>query len=124
MQERVGERFAHAIASKDAAGLKDLMQPDIDFRAMTPAKFWEATSPAEIVDETMLGTWFSPERRIVEVLAVDTDTVGSRVRVGYRFRVERPDGEFVIEQQAYLETDGNTISWLRILCSGFVPVGA
>jgi hypothetical protein len=122
MAERIGERFARAIASKDSAGLKELMQPDIDFRAMTPAKFWEATNPTAIVDETMLGRWFSPERRIVEVLAVDTDTVGSRERVGYRFRVARPDGEFVIEQQAYFETDGKTISWLRILCSGFVPV--
>ena len=122
MPERIGERFARAIAAKDSAGLKELMRPDIDFRAMTPARFWEATDPDEVVDETMLGTWFSPERRIVEILAVDTDTVGSRERVGYRFRVERPDGVFVIEQQAYLESDGERISWLRILCSGFVPV--
>ena len=122
MPERIGERFARAIAAKDSAGLKELMRPDIDFRAMTPARFWEATDPDEIVDETMLGTWFSPERRIVEILGVDTDTVGSRERVGYRFRVERPDGVFVIEQQAYLESDGERISWLRILCSGFVPV--
>jgi hypothetical protein len=35
--------------------------------------------------------------------------------------VKRPDGEFVIEQQAYLETDGDTISWLRIMCTGFLP---
>ena len=123
MPERVGERFARAIATKDSAGLKELLRPDIDFRAMTPAKFWEATDRDEVVDETMLGTWFSPERRIVEVLALETDTLGSRERVGYRFRVERPDGEFVIEQQAFLETDGETISWLRILCSGFVPFG-
>ena len=122
MPDRIGERFARAITTKDSAGLKELMRPDIDFRAMTPAKFWEATDPDEVVDQAILGTWFSPERRIVEVLAVETDTVGSRERVGYRFRVERPDGEFVIEQQAYLETDGETISWLRILCSGFVPV--
>jgi hypothetical protein len=123
MAERVGERFARAVATKDAAGLKELLRHDVDFRAMTPAKFWEATNRDEVVDETMLGTWFKPERHIIEILAVDTDTVGSRERVGYRFRVERPDGEFVIEQQAYLETEDDKISWLRIMCSGFLPVG-
>ena len=43
--------------------------------------------------------------------------------MGYRFKVERPDGEFIIEQQAYYETDGERISWLRIMCSGFLVAG-
>lgn len=88
---------------------------------MTPGKFWEATNVDVVVDEMMLGTWFVPERQITNVLSVTTDRVGSLDRVGYRFAVKRPDGEFVIEQQAYLETDGDTISWLRIMCSGFLP---
>jgi hypothetical protein len=122
MNSPVAERFARAVADKDAQGLKDLMRPGVDFRAMTPAKFWEATDVDVIVDETMLGTWFRPDRQITEVLAVDTDNVGSRERVGYRFKVQQPDGEFIIEQQAYLDTDGQKITWLRIMCSGFVPV--
>jgi hypothetical protein len=117
----VGERFAQALAEKDAAGLKLVLRPDVDFRAMTPGKFWEATNVDVVVDEMMLGTWFVPERQITNVLSVTTDRVGSLDRVGYRFTVKRPDGEFVIEQQAYLETDGDTISWLRIMCSGFLP---
>jgi hypothetical protein len=122
VEERVGERFARALADKDAPGLKALLRPDVDFRAMTPGKFWEATDVDLMVDSTVLGTWFAPERRITEILAVETDSVGSLDRVGYRFKVERPDGEFVIEQQAYFKTDGETISWLRIMCSGFLPV--
>ncbi|MDQ3310759.1 MAG: hypothetical protein M3517_01410 [Actinomycetota bacterium] len=117
----VGERFAQALAEKDAAGLKLVLRPDVDFRAMTPGKFWEATNVDVVVDEMMLGTWFVPERQITNVLSVTTDCVGSLDRVGYRFTVKRPDGEFVIEQQAYLDTDGDTISWLRIMCSGFLP---
>ena len=117
----VGERFAQALAEKDAVGLKLVLRPDVDFRAMTPGKFWEATNVDVVVDEVMLGTWFVPERQITNVLSVTTDRVGSLDRVGYRFTVKRPDGEFVIEQQAYLETDGDTISWLRIMCSGFLP---
>lgn len=124
MTSDIGERFARAIADKDAPALKALLCPEVDFRAMTPGKFWEAGDPHEIVDETVLGTWFDPERRITEVLAVETDVVGPLRRVGYRFLVDRPDGEFTIEQQAYYETDGTRISWLRIMCTGFLPVTA
>jgi hypothetical protein len=123
MTEHIGERFARALADRDAAALKALLRTDVDFKAMTPGKFWEAHDVDVIVDETLLGTWFEPERRITETLAVDTDTLGSMDRVGYRFRVRRPDGEFTIEQQAYYVTDGDQISWLRIMCTGFLPLG-
>ncbi len=122
MAELVGERFARALADKDAVGLKELLRSDVDFRAMTPGKFWEAGDVDVIVDETILGTWFAPERRITEVLAIETDSVGSLDRVSYRFKVKRPEGDSVIEQQAYFETDGEKISWLRIMCSGFIPL--
>ena len=94
MTEHIGERFARALANKDAAALKALLRTDVDFKAMTPGKFWEAHDADMIVDDTILGTWFQPERRITETLAVDTDTLGSMDRVGYRFQVRRPDGEF------------------------------
>jgi len=121
MAALVGERFARALADKDAGALKTLLRPDVDFRAMTPGKFWESTDVDTIVDKTLLGTWFDSDRRITSVLAIETDSIGSLDRVGYRFEAQRPDGEFVIEQQAYFATDGETISWLRIMCTGFVP---
>ncbi|MGZ7036187.1 MAG: hypothetical protein ACXVIQ_13320 [Ilumatobacteraceae bacterium] len=124
MADRLGERFARALADKDAAGLKGLLRSDVDFRAMTPGRFWEATDIDVIVDDTMLGTWFEPQRKITEVLAIESDSLGEMDRVGYRFKVERPEGAFVIEPQAYYETDGEKISWLRIMCSGFIPVGS
>ena len=123
MTDHVGRRFAQALADKDAAGLKALLRPDVDFRAMTPGRFWESSDVDEIVDQTILGTWFDPERQITELVNVDTDSIGSVERVGYRFTVVRPDGDFTIEQQAYYQTDGATIAWLRIMCSGFLPLG-
>jgi hypothetical protein len=124
MTEHVGERFAQALADKNAAGLKVLLSPDVDFRAMTPTKFWESNDVDVIVDETILGTWFTPPRRITEVIAIETGSIGSLERVAYRFLIDRPDGRFTIEQQAYCATDGATISWLRLMCSGFLPLGA
>ncbi len=123
MTDHVGTRFAQALADKDAAELKALLRPDVDFRAMTPGRFWESNDVDEIVDETILGTWFDPERQITELVALDTDSIGSVERVGYRFTVNRPEGDFTIEQQAYYQTDGATIGWLRIMCSGFLPLG-
>ena len=122
MTEHMGERFARAMADKDSAGLKALLRPDVDFRAMTPSRFWNSNDVDEIVDETILGTWFEPTRRITQLIAVETGSIGSLERVAYRFTVERPDGEFTIEQQAYYETDGATIGWMRIMCTGFLPI--
>ena len=118
----VGERCARALAERYAVGVKALLRSDVDSRAMTPGKSWEATDVDTIVDETILGTWFTPEQRITDVLAIETDRVGPLDRVGYRCNVPGPDGEIVIEQQAYFETDAETISWIRIMCSGFLPL--
>jgi hypothetical protein len=121
--ELTGELFARALADKDSAALKALLRPGVDFRAMTPNRLWESNDIDEIVDETILGTWFDPTRRITELVAVETDRIGSLERVSYRFSVDRPDGAFTIEQQAYYESDGTTIGWMRIMCTGFLPLG-
>ena len=121
-QGDVGERFARALAAKDAEQMKALLSPGLDFRAMTPLKFWESDNVDVIVDRTILGTWFAPDRRITRLSAMESGDVGSVHRVGYQFEVTRPDGDFVIEQQAYYRTDAGRISWLRIACSGFIPV--
>jgi hypothetical protein len=116
----LGQRFAYSVAHQDAGALRQLLAPNVSFRALTPGRVWESEDAAEIVDEVILGTWFSADRTITEVLALECVKVGAVERVGYRFRAALPDGTFVIEQQAYLKTEKNTISCLRILCSGFV----
>jgi hypothetical protein len=123
MQTGVGERFAQAIAARDTSALLDLLKSDVDFRALTPGRFWEADSAREVVDEVIFGHWFEPQDRIDAVEQIETGTVGDRHRVGYRFRVTNPSGEFTVEQQAYLDVENDRITWLRIMCSGFRLVG-
>jgi hypothetical protein len=120
MPTDLGERFARAVAAQDAAVLKELLAPRVNFRALTPGRYWEIDDADAVVDDVILGTWFSPERSITRILKLDCDSVGIVERVGYRFRVDLPDGEFIVEQQAYLKTQNDKVSWLRILCSGFV----
>jgi hypothetical protein len=122
MSQQIGERFAGALARKDATELKALLRPDVDFRAMTPGKFWEASNPDAVVDDIVFGAWFEPDDRITGIIDLDNGTIGPRHRTGYRFAVSCPDGDYVVEQQAYFETDGRQISWLRVMCSGYHPV--
>jgi hypothetical protein len=115
-----GERFVRALAAKDFERLAGLLDPAIDFRGMTPNGFWQASGPAEVVDQ-VLRRWFEDQDVIEAVVALDTGRVADRDRVAWRFAVATPDGPHLVEQQAYYETSGGRISWMRVLCSGFRP---
>jgi hypothetical protein len=117
----LGADFARALAEKDSARLVELMHPDIDFRGLTPNCNWEAAGPGAVVS-ILFDQWFEDKDEIRALESVESDVVADRERVGYRFSVRNPDGDFLVEQQAYLaETEGR-IGWMRVVCSGFRPV--
>lgn len=116
----LGAAFASALAAKDADRLRELLHPEIDFRAVTPRKAWEAQD-AEALLSDVLTTWFFAED-IEDLEHCETDAFADRGRVGYRLRVRRPEGSFLVEQQAYVEERDGRIGWMRIACSGFRPV--
>ncbi|HEY2602729.1 MAG TPA: nuclear transport factor 2 family protein [Thermoleophilaceae bacterium] len=117
----LGEAFAQALARKDFEALAALLHPGIDFRGLTPGRNWEAHSADEVI-QGALRKWFEDSDEIEELVSVESDTIADRERVGYRFRVRNPDGEFLVEQQAYLEERDGQIGWMRVLCSGFRPL--
>jgi hypothetical protein len=118
----LGERFVAALASKDADTMASLFAAEVDFRAMTPGRNWEAQTPAAVAGEVILGTWFDASDVIERVQSVDTAVVvGERCRLGYRLLVSNPAGRFVVEQQAFLDLTDGKITWMRILCSGYRP---
>lgn len=123
MGEGIAERFAQAIADKDRAALLDVLDPAVDFRALTPGKCWEATSAEVLVDDVILGSWLDAGDHIEALEDVQTGSVVDRGRLAYLLRVRNPLGVFLVEQQAYYEVADDRISWLRILCSGFRPLG-
>jgi hypothetical protein len=119
-----GERFARAIAAKDVAGLRAVLADQVDFEALTPGRNWQASSAEEVAGEIILGMWFGPGADIVELVSVQAGRVADREHVAYRCLVRRSDGDYLVEQQAYYDTDGPHITWLRILCAGYQPVPA
>jgi hypothetical protein len=116
----LGSEFARALAAKDTGRLLELMHPEIDFRGVTPNRFWEA-SDAEAALAVLLDHWFEDKDEIEALERVESDMVADRERVGYRFSVTNPDGRFLVEQQAYLSDRDGRIDWMRVVCSGFRP---
>jgi hypothetical protein len=115
----IGKRFAHAVAEKDRSGLLDLLDSAIDFRGLTPGRFWEAGSATVLVDEIILGAWFEASDNIDALEDVQVGSVADRDRVSYRLRVTNTGGVFLVEQQAYFGVEDGRINRLTIMCSGF-----
>lgn len=114
----LGGDFARALATKDFDRISELLHPEVDFRGLTPRKQWEAAEAGAVIDE-ILRQWFEPSDEIRSLEQLETDAFADRERVGYRFRVDNPDGRFVVEQQAYLSERDGKIGWMRVVCSGF-----
>jgi len=123
MQEQatIGADFARAFVEKHADRIRDLVDPNIDFRALTPSRSWEASDVNALV-EILFDDWLEPKNEVQGIEHVESDSFADCERVGYRFRVRNPDGEFLVEQQAYIEERDGRIGWMRVVCSGFRPV--
>jgi hypothetical protein len=119
--ETLGARYAKALSAKDRDALTALLAPQIDFKAITPSRYWEASDPSSVL-ETLLSDWFELSDEIEELQHLETGGFADRERVGYRFAVRNPEGRFIVEQQAYLAAADGHIAWMRVVCSGFRPV--
>ena len=118
-----GQRFAAAIVSRDIEQFKSTVSNAVDFKGLTPGRFWEASSPEEVVD-VVLGTWFEESDHITGHEVSDGDDVADTHQVRYRFEITNDDGPHVVEQQVYYRADANDrIEYARIVCSGYRPVG-
>jgi hypothetical protein len=117
----LGAAFAEAVAGKDYERMAGLLHPEVDFRALTPNRSWEAHDPETVIGQ-ILKTWIEDDEHVEELISVETDPVADRERVGYRYRLRTPDGIFVVEQQAFIGERDGRIGWLRLVCSGSRPV--
>lgn len=115
-----GHDLAEALSRKDFDRAGEILHPEVDFRALTPNRQWEASTSADFVSD-VLHQWFEPGDVIEELESVEEASVSDREHIAYRFNGHNDDGPFVVEQQAYYTATDGRIDWLRILCSGFRP---
>ena len=116
----LGTEFARAFADKDAGRIRELVHQEIDFRGLTPNRNWEASDPDSLV-EILFAMWLEDTDEVQSLESVDSDSFSDRERVGYRLRVRNPDGDHLVEQQAYIGVRDDRIDWMRVVCSGFRP---
>jgi hypothetical protein len=119
IEEPIGPAFAQALAARDFDGLQALLDPEVEFRALTPRRTWEASGDMETV--SLFRGWFDEATVIDQVDDVSTHTVGDRRHLAYRFSGHDDDGLFVVEQHVYYSERDGRIDWMRMMCSGFRP---
>jgi hypothetical protein len=112
----LGAGFARAIAGRDFGRLAELLHPAVDFRALTPSRSWEPAGRDGALK--VLRAWFD-DFEVRDLLRLETAEIAGRYHVAYRCQGERPDGSFLIEQQAYYDVTDGRMSWIRLLCSGY-----
>ena len=118
-QELAGPAFAQALAARDFDKVGSLLDPSVEFRALTPRRAWEADGDADTV--ALFQRWFDSSTVIDEIDDVSSHAVGDRTHLAYRFLGHDGDGPFVIEQQVYFSERDGRIDWMRMMCSGFRP---
>ncbi len=116
----VGEDFARALAAKDFDRAAGLLDPKVDFRALTPNRTWHATSPDDVVRD-VFRDWLEDSDEAEGMIAIETGSFADREHMAYSFRVRNGKGPLIVEQQAYFTTRDGRIDWIRILCSGMRP---
>ena len=119
-QSAVGRDFVEAFAAKDFDRIHELVDPDIDFRGLTPKRSWEASGPSELIS-VILKQWLEDTDHVDELVDVETDEFADRHRIAYAIRGHNEDGPFQFQQQAYFTESDGRIDWMRVVCSGFRP---
>jgi hypothetical protein len=114
-----GQAFATALAARDFDKLQSLLGPEVEFRALTPRRSWEANDDAETV--ALFQRWFDPQTVIEEIDDISSHGVADRTHLAYRFLGHDDDGPFVVEQHVYFTECDGRIDWMRMMCSGFRP---
>lgn len=117
----VAVALVDAIVTRDLARATALLHPEVDFRAMTPNRVWEADGPAGV--EAVLRGWFEdPDEDVEGIEATETIPIEDTIRVGWLVHISNADGPHVFEQQAYVRERDEQVGWLRVICSGWVPL--
>ena len=121
-QTSLGVEFARAFGARDRDWIRRLVDPELDFKALTPRRHWEATGADELL-EILFDSWIVDSDEIRAIEKLDRDMFVDRERVGYRFRVANAKGEYLVEQQAFVTERDGRIAWMRVVCSGYRRAG-
>lgn len=116
MRRTHAEAFVAALAQRDYGAISRSLHPDIAFRALLPSRVAEHASSAAAVDE--IRGWFDEATDFV-MLGSSVEDVEDRARIWYRIQLHDNDGWAIVEQSAFCDADGDAITLMNLVCSGW-----
>ena len=120
--QAVVEKLVQAIGSRDSAGVHAVVRPDTRLRALIPPGPVESNGSDEIAER--FGGWLG-WLASVELASSSVEEIAGRWRFSYRLRVRDEDGgTMLLEQQGFCDVDGEHITGIDLVCSGFRPIDA
>ncbi len=115
-------RFLECLSAQDFDRLATVFADDVHLRALLPGDMKEWHGAARVTATFI--RWFGNTQEF-ELVDVGIDELPNRVHMWWRarLRAERLGaGWFIVEQQAYLDTDDtDRIGRLSLVCSGYLP---
>jgi hypothetical protein len=117
----VARRFLDALAVQDFEKLASAFCDDVYLRALLPAepKEWQGS---DRVTRTF-ARWFG-DTQDYELVVAGVEQLASRLRMWWRARLRAErlgEGWFVVEQQAYVDTDdADRIRHVSLVCTGYL----
>ena len=113
----IGRGFVSALERQDWGELAALLDPAVQFRALTPRGFRNADDRATAANYVQ--KWFGDADQLI-LQSSQVSLMHDRVHIAYRIR-EHEDQWYLVEQQVYCTIRDGQIEKLDLLCSGFRP---
>ncbi len=120
MSVPIGTRFVQAVAARDGSAIAACFTSGVELRALLPPGLRERTG-AEAAAALVIG-WFADSTEL-QLVEFETEEVGDRLHVAYRFDGVEDGKPYVVEQHLYCTLAGGVIQRADLLCSGFRPRG-
>ena len=116
----VAEAFFAALAAQDFARVASVFSDDVHLRALLPAALREWDGPAGSRPPSPAGSATPRRSRSWTPRSV---SIGARLCLRWRVRLQAErigPGWRVVEQQAYADVDGDRLSTLSLVCTGYL----
>jgi len=118
MDRQVFDRFVDAVARADAPAIEATFAPNIRLRALIPGEVRDDRGSEAVAAQ--FADWFGGYTS--EVVSATHEEFAGRVRVTYHLRMARDGAAWNVEQHAFCDHDGERITRIDLVCSGFHPV--
>jgi hypothetical protein len=114
----IGKSFIDCLSDQNFDDLVQLFSGDIFFRALIPSSIVTLNDSYKTADK--LKSWFyNEEPEKYEIVESSSKVLVDCLHINYTIFLTYKGNPYNVEQQLYCEIDGDRISKLSLICSGF-----